>query len=359
MSVLIKNLSVAFGSHEVLKGIGLAIHGGEFISLLGSSGSGKTTLLKSIAGLVETQAGEIWVNDRQLDGLAPQDRHLSYVFQDLRLFPHLDVFQNIAFPLKMNGVDKKDWDKRIDQLLSEVHMTDYKHVPIQSLSGGQQQRIALARALAIQPDLLLLDEPFSGLDESLRFDMGQLIKGLHQDHGLTVIMVTHDKDEAIQFSDRIAILHHGRIHQFDSPDRLLYQPDDLFTAHYFGQVNQIPGQIDGNTYRTLNQAWLLPDPLEDREHRVAIFRPVDGRLVDDRSKDSSDLLFKVKVKATYPSTQQILLELEAFEGQEEWLIPIANSQDNYKRAWVGEAFDLAVNPADLSYVRPETYQPFS
>ena len=186
MSLSISNLSLSFNDQYVLDNLNLTVQPGEFLSLLGESGSGKTTLLKSIAGLLDFQSGRIYLNGQDITDLEPNKRPISYVFQDLRLFPHLTVYENIAFPLKMHKVNKKEADQRIFQLLDDVQMTGFGDRHISELSGGQQQRIALARALAIEPQLLLLDEPFSGLDETLRKEMGQLIKKLHEDAKLPV-----------------------------------------------------------------------------------------------------------------------------------------------------------------------------
>lgn len=350
MSLEINDLSVSFADKKVLQQINLKVEKGEFISLLGASGSGKTTLLKSIAGLVDIDQGQIKIDGQAIEGKEAQDRHLSYVFQDLRLFPHLDVFQNIAFPLKMHAIDRKQWEGRIDQLLADVQMSEFKHASIQSLSGGQQQRIALARALAIEPQLLLLDEPFSGLDENLRFEMGQLIQDLHRKNQLTIIMVTHDKNEAIHYSDRIAILHDGLIHQYDQPERLIYQPQDLFTAQYFGQVNPIDGHVEGQAYLSAWGEWPLAEQWAGQTDLLALFRPMNARLIQDKPLQEGEVLLQARIKAVHPSTQQLMLLGQPLKGEGEWSFFIDNTQDNYRQDWLDQTIDLAVNLDNLIYV---------
>lgn len=239
MSLRIEQLSVAFGKTEVLHEISLDMADGEFVSLLGASGCGKSTLLKSIAGLLEIRAGKIQIDGKEMNGILPEKRGTVIVFQDLRLFPHMTAGKNIAFPMSIQGISKERQKEAVKRLLCQVQLAGYENRKIREMSGGQMQRVALARALAASPRLLLLDEPFSGLDERLRTEMGELVRQLHLENGLTTVLVTHDKQEALKFSDRIALMSGGRILQYDTPQRMFRYPVNREVAEYFGRMNYI------------------------------------------------------------------------------------------------------------------------
>lgn len=239
MSLRIENLNVAFGETKVLHDLCLDIADGEFISLLGASGCGKSTLLKSIAGLLEAGTGKVLIDGKEMNGIQPQKRGTVIVFQDLRLFPHMTAGKNIAFPMRIRGVQKERQKETVSRLLGQVQLTGYEDRKIREMSGGQMQRVALARALAADPRLLLLDEPFSGLDERLRAEMGELVRKLHRENGLTTVLVTHDKQEALKFSDRIALMSGGRIIQYDTPRNIFRHPINREVAEYFGRMNYI------------------------------------------------------------------------------------------------------------------------
>ncbi|MCI9421790.1 MAG: ABC transporter ATP-binding protein [Dorea sp.] len=239
MGVRIGELSVSFGRTRVLNEISMEIGDGEFVSLLGASGCGKSTLLKSIAGLLETESGSIEMNGKAMDNISPEKRGTVIVFQDLRLFPHMTAGKNIAFPLSIKKVPKERQQETVERLLKQVQLSGYENRKLREMSGGQMQRVALARALAAEPRLLLLDEPFSGLDERLRMEMGELVRKLHRENGLTTVLVTHDKQEALKFSDRIALMSKGRILQYDTPQEIFRHPVNREVAEYFGRMNYI------------------------------------------------------------------------------------------------------------------------
>lgn len=239
MSLKIEGLGVTLGKEEILHDIHLKMEDGEFISLLGASGCGKSTLLKSIAGLLETDCGRIQIDGKEMDHVPPEKRGAVIVFQDLRLFPHMTAGKNIAFPMGIQKIPKKEQEKKVELLLEKVQLAGYKNRKIREMSGGQMQRVALARALAAQPGLLLLDEPFSGLDERLRAEMGELVKKLHCENGLTTVLVTHDKQEALRLSDRVALMSGGRILQYDTPENIYRYPVNREAADYFGRMNYI------------------------------------------------------------------------------------------------------------------------
>ena len=248
MSLSVKGLNVSYGKNHILKDINLEIENGEFVSILGKSGCGKTTLIKSIAGLLETDNGDINIFDKNVAGLPPEKRQTVIVFQDLRLFPHMNVEDNIAFAMKLKKMDKAVIKEKVEKLLAQVRLSGYEKRKVSRLSGGQMQRVALARALGAEPKLLLLDEPFASLDEDLRKEMGELVRRLHRENGITTVMITHDKEEAMELSDRLALMEEGRILAFDSPERLYNSPKDIKTAAMLGDVNFFKGQVDGSTF---------------------------------------------------------------------------------------------------------------
>lgn len=248
MSLSVKGLNVSYGKNHILKDINLEIENGEFVSILGKSGCGKTTLIKSIAGLLETDNGDINIFDKNVAGLPPEKRQTVIVFQDLRLFPHMNVEDNIAFAMKLKKMDKAVIKEKVEKLLDQVRLAGFEKRKVSRLSGGQMQRVALARALGAEPKLLLLDEPFASLDEDLRKEMGELVRRLHRENGITTVMITHDKEEAMELSDRLALMEEGRILAFDSPERLYNSPKDIKTAAMLGDVNFFKGQVDGSTF---------------------------------------------------------------------------------------------------------------
>ena len=248
MSLSVKGLNVSYGKNHILKDINLEIESGEFVSILGKSGCGKTTLIKSIAGLLETDNGDINIFDKNVAGLPPEKRQTVIVFQDLRLFPHMNVEDNIAFAMKLKKMDKAVIKEKVDRLLAQVWLSGFGKRKVSRLSGGQMQRVALARALGAEPKLLLLDEPFASLDEDLRKEMGELVRRLHRENGITTVMITHDKEEAMELSDRLALMEEGRILAIDSPERLYNSPKDIKTAAMLGDVNFFKGQVDGSTF---------------------------------------------------------------------------------------------------------------
>jgi ABC-type Fe3+/spermidine/putrescine transport system ATPase subunit len=243
MSLTIDHVCVKLQKSDILKEVSLEIRTGEFVSLLGASGCGKTTLLKSIAGLLEVESGDMRIDGSSILQTAPEKRGTVIVFQDLRLFPHMTVEKNIAFSMELQKVPKEERRKRTAELLEAVQLPGFEKRKIREMSGGQRQRVALARALAADPKILLLDEPFSSLDENLRDEIGKLVKKLHTEMGLTTIMVTHDKAEAMKFSDRIALMKSGEILQYDEPEVLFRKPASRAVAEYMGQTNYIRGTV--------------------------------------------------------------------------------------------------------------------
>lgn len=275
MSLTIDRVCVKLQKSEILKNISLEIQTGEFVSLLGASGCGKSTLLKSIAGLLEVEAGDIGIDGSSILNMAPEKRGTVIVFQDLRLFPHMTVEKNIGFSMELKNVSKEQRKKKVAELLEAVQLPGFEKRKIREMSGGQRQRVALARALAADPRILLLDEPFSSLDENLRDEMGRLVKKLHTEMGLTTIMVTHDKAEAMKFSDRIALMQEGEILQYGTPEELFFRPVSRAVADYMGQTNYFRGIVEKGTFRS--DAAVLDTAAADGEYDLMV-RPSELRL---------------------------------------------------------------------------------
>ncbi len=243
MKLSIDHLCVHLDKEPILKDVSLTVKEGEFISLLGASGCGKTTLLKTISGILPALSGTIYLGNEDITSLPAHRRGTVVVFQDLRLFPHMTVAENVAFPQKMQGIPKAQRLSEAKQFLKLVQLDGYGDRRINQLSGGQQQRVALARALAAKPKLLLLDEPFSALDESLRQEMRTLVRSLHDELGMTTVLVTHDKEEALSLSDRVALMAEGRILQYGTPEEIYLHPVNRTAADYFGDAVYIPGTV--------------------------------------------------------------------------------------------------------------------
>ena len=239
----IKNVSKSFGDKCILNNVSISVKQGEFLTLLGPSGCGKTTLLRMIAGFGSPDSGEILINGTDITDMPPHERPVNTVFQRYALFPHLDVYENIAFGLKLHKVPEDEIDKRVRKVLKMVSMTDYEDRDVESLSGGQQQRVAIARAIVNQPKVLLLDEPLSALDLKMRKDMQIELKEMHRKLGITFIHVTHDQEEALTLSDTIVVLDNGDIKQIGTPTDIYNEPQNAFVADFIGESNILNGKM--------------------------------------------------------------------------------------------------------------------
>jgi spermidine/putrescine ABC transporter ATP-binding subunit len=241
----------AFGPVRALEPTSIDIAAGEFLTLLGPSGSGKTTLLNIAAGYVDPDGGRILIGERDVTGLPPRHRNIGMVFQNYALFPHMNVFENVAYGLRVRRTPTAEIARRVGDALGMVKLNGLETRPVQQLSGGQQQRVALARAMVIEPDLLLMDEPLGALDRQLRKHVQLEIRRLHTQFRRTTLYVTHDQEEALVMSDRIAIMSEGRLEQIGTPVALYHAPKNLFVARFLGESNLLPVTIVG---RTANQS---------------------------------------------------------------------------------------------------------
>ena len=279
-------LTKRFGAKTVLDSFALEAHGREFITLLGPSGCGKSTALNIVAGLVPATAGEVWVDDVRVDHVPAERRGFGMVFQNYALFPHLTVFDNVAFGLRLRKRPKAEIAERVRRILGLVRLTGFEERHPGQLSGGQQQRVAIARALVIEPRLLLLDEPLSNLDAKLRLEMRAEIKRLHADLGLTSIYVTHDQAEALSLSDRVVVLRNGRVMQAGTPAEIHDRPQNVFVADFMGYHNFFPivvtdvrsdGTVSGRDGAITLTGRAAPS-LKCGERALAAIRPEDVAL---------------------------------------------------------------------------------
>lgn len=226
----------------------LTIENGEFFGIIGASGCGKTTLLKIIAGLIEIDSGEIYIEDKEVVNIPAEKRKISMVFQQSRLFPHMTIEQNVSFGLKMQRVSKKERIQQVKKLLEIVGLKGFQNRYPSELSGGQQQRVAIARAIACKPEILLMDEPFSALDPKSREEMRGLISKIHKKYKVTIVFVTHDRDDAFILFDRMAIMNEGKILQVNSPQEMYENPSSTYIAEFLGVKNIFYGKVENNIF---------------------------------------------------------------------------------------------------------------
>ena len=308
----VRKVAKRFGAVEVLKDISLNIASGEFLTLLGESGSGKTTLLRLIAGFDEPSSGEIWMCGARLDLLPPYKRPVNTVFQNYALFPHLSARDNVAYGLRVKNVPANEISGRVGEALRMVKMQDFAAYRPAKLSGGQQQRIALARALVNRPQLLLLDEPLSALDANLRKQMQSELKSLQREIGVTFLFVTHDQEEAMALSDRIALLRDGALEQVASPRQIYAHPATAYTAQFIGQTNLLRGEIRGGVVTCGALRW----PLDQADGPVIFsLRPEAIRICADGKPQTSEAKFRASVRQQFYGGSSELLEVDCGNGQ--------------------------------------------
>ncbi|MBQ7010521.1 MAG: ABC transporter ATP-binding protein [Clostridia bacterium] len=284
----IKGISKIFDGEKVLDNIDLVIHDKEFITLLGPSGCGKTTTLRIIGGFVTPDEGELLFNGVRMNDTPPYKRPVNTVFQRYALFPHLNVFENVAFALRINKVPEKEIKERVAEMLSLVHLENFANRGEDRLSGGQQQRVAIARALISKPKCLLLDEPLAALDLKLRKDMQNELKNLQKATGITFIYVTHDQEEALSMSDTVVVMADGRIQQIGTPQDIYNEPENAFVADFIGESNIVDGimledlkvRFSGATFACLDKGFEKNEPVDVvvRPEDVDVVAPEKGML---------------------------------------------------------------------------------
>jgi len=269
----LKGINKSFGSSRIVNNLDLEIKDGEFLTILGPSGCGKTTTLRMVAGFETPDNGQILLNDENITQLPPYKRNVNTVFQNYALFPHLNVQQNIAFGLQQKNKSKSEIDRRVDEMLELVQMTAFKTRKPSEMSGGQQQRVAIARAIAPDPEILLLDEPLGALDLKLRKQMQFELKSLHNELKKTFVYVTHDQEEALTMSDRIAVMNNGIIEQLSDSQTLYNLPKTKFVAGFIGEANLIPVKTDNKSSFTFEDKTFGFDHESEDKKSVLFIRP--------------------------------------------------------------------------------------
>jgi ABC-type Fe3+/spermidine/putrescine transport system ATPase subunit len=337
----IRRVAKSFGKTAVLRDISLEVAEGEFLTILGESGSGKTTLLRIIAGFENADSGEILMAGERLDQLPPYRRRVNTVFQQYALFPHLTVAENVGYGLRVAKLLKEEIRTRVEQALTMVKMAAYAASKPGKISGGQQQRVALARALVNRPRLLLLDEPLSALDANLRRQMQVELKALQREVGISFVFVTHDQEEAMVMSDRIALLRLGSLEQVASPRQIYARPATSYTAQFIGHTNLLRGEVRGGMAKCNSLSWKSASP-----DGPALFslRPENIRLADSSTPAAGYVCFRGRVRnqAFHGATE--LLQIECADGLQ--VSMRAASRDN----WQGE-LNLEFSAADAVPVR--------
>ncbi|MDQ1003509.1 spermidine/putrescine ABC transporter ATP-binding subunit [Neobacillus niacini] len=324
----LENVVKTFNKTEVVKKMNLEIKQGELVSFLGPSGCGKTTTLNMIAGFLDVDGGRIVVDGKPVHLLPPNKREMGMVFQNYALFPHMTVFDNVAYGLKLRKVSKSEIHTRVTEALEMVRLAGYEKRYPKELSGGQQQRVSLARALVIKPKVLLLDEPLSNLDAKLRQEMREEIVEIQKKVGITTIFVTHDQEEALAISDRIAVMYEGRIEQVDTPVAIYNHPQTDFVSRFIGEVNQIQGQV----VEALNDNQCLVS-LDGYEQVLSVHQPKDS-VIDFYIRPE-----KIQISIENSGGLQVRVERKMFLGAKTRYILV-----NKEKHFIADISNVALNP---------------
>ncbi|WP_306440521.1 ABC transporter ATP-binding protein [Mesorhizobium sp. SARCC-RB16n] len=349
--VRIGDISKRYGKIPVLQSVQLNIEPGEFVTMLGPSGSGKTTLLMVIAGFVRPDNGSLQIGNVEAIRLPPHKRNIGMVFQSYALFPHMDVFSNVAFPLSIRGVDREETRRRVEVALAQVRLSGYAQRRIDQLSGGQRQRVALARAVVFGPRILLMDEPLSALDKKLREEMQIEIRQIHEELGMTTIYVTHDQREALTMSDRIAVMDQGTIVQVDTPSVLYRRPQNRFVAEFVGESTLLPVSIshDGSNASFAGQRLKIAKHNTTRpsSRSTLLIRPEHVRIARHAIENETDTnCFAGTVSQKLFQGDQLLLIVTLTEGQDVLVREAARHAAAGNSVEVGENVSLLLDRED-------------
>ena len=332
----IENLNVYLEGSCIVKNCSLEIKKGEIFSLLGVSGCGKSTLIKAVLGLIPSYEGKIFLNGKDVSALPPEKRNCTVVFQDLRLFPHLIVGENIAFPLHFQKKSKEKEREIIEELLSLVQLEGFNKRTIESLSGGQKQRVAIARALAQNAELLLLDEPFSSLDPNLRKEMGELLLQLREKRGLSVLLVTHDHEEALRLSDRIALMKEGEILQCGRGEELFYAPESVYAAKFMGEANFLPGRVEKGEFKMPFFSFLNDHQTNIARNLVVTDKPDGEYYLFLRERQLQ--FYKLSEALEHGKTDTVNRKTDSVDGSTSSFYPISSQciGDSWRVFWKNE-----------------------
>ena len=342
--VELKGISVSFDGEKILDDLHLSISDGEFVTFLGPSGCGKTTTLRIIAGFLEPDEGEVYFDSQLINGVPPHKRKVNTIFQRYALFPHYNVFDNIAYGLKVRHLPKAEIKERVEEMLRLVNLEGFGHRRITKLSGGQQQRVAIARALINHPQVLLLDEPLAALDLKLRKDMQKELKNIQKALGITFIFVTHDQEEALSMSDTVVVMDGGKIQQIGSPTDIYNEPVNAFVADFIGESNIIDGvmpcnyraQFAGHTFDCLDSGFEPNEPVD------IVIRPEDVDIVPP----SSGMLTGVVTSVTFLGVHyEIIVDINGFK----WMIQTTDYCGE------GETVGLSIDPDAIHVMKKSEY----
>ena len=340
----LKNISISFGEQKVLDGINLSIRDGEFVTLLGPSGCGKTTTLRIIGGFEEAESGDVFFEGKKINGVPAFKRQVNTIFQRYALFPHLDVYENIAFGMRVKKVKENIIAEKVADMLKLVNLEGLQKRRIDTLSGGQQQRVAIARALANEPRVLLLDEPLAALDLKLRKDMQVELKKIQQSLGITFIFVTHDQEEALTMSDTVVVMDSGKIQQIGTPKDIYNEPKNAFVADFIGESNILDGvmrsdyvaEFSGHVFDCLDKGF------EENEAVDVVVRPEDVDIVSAEK----GMLTGVVTSVTFLGVHyEIIVDIGGFK----WMI---QTTDEAKE---GETVGLYIEPDAIHIMRKSEY----
>ena len=342
--ISLKDIAVSYDGEQVLSGFSLDIRDGEFVTLLGPAGCGKTTVLRTIGGFIRPDSGEVFFNGENITALPPHKREVNTIFQKYALFPHLNVYDNIAFGMRLKGKSERQVKETVHEMLGMVNLSGYAHRGVSQLSGGQQQRVAMARALANEPKVLLLDEPLSALDLKLRKDMQVELKKIQQQTGITFVFVTHDQEEALSMSDRVVVMDGGVIQQTGSPTDIYNEPENAFVADFIGESNILDGlmledysvKFAGHKFQCLDKGFGTNTPVD------LVIRPEDIDVVQADSTHITGEVTGVTFKGVH---YEIIVDVAGFK----WMI-----QSTDYRA-VGDRIGLSLTPDDIHVMSKSAY----
>ena len=340
----LKNISKSFDGQKVLDNINLYIYDNEFLTLLGPSGCGKTTTLRIIGGFESADEGDVIFLGDRINDMPPHKRNVNTVFQRYALFPHLNVFENVAFPLREKKVPKAEINERVTEMLKLVALAGFEKRSVNSLSGGQQQRVAIARALVSKPSVLLLDEPLAALDLKLRKDMQQELKKIQKATGITFVFVTHDQEEALSMSDTVVVMSEGRIQQIGTPVDIYNEPKNAFVADFIGESNILDGimlrdkkvSFAGHVFDCVDSGFELKEPVD------VVVRPEDVDIVPEEK----GMLKGVVTSVTFLGVHyEIIVDIDGFK----WMIQTTDFVD------VDEHIGLYIEPDAIHIMHKSEY----
>ncbi len=340
----LKNISVSFGGEPVLKNLNLKIEDKEFLTLLGPSGCGKTTTLRVIGGFLKPDSGDVVFDGKAINGVPAHKRQVNTIFQRYALFTHLNVYENIAFGLRVRKTPEKEIKRAVSEMLELVNLKGFESRDINSLSGGQQQRVAIARALVVKPRVLLLDEPLGALDLKLRKDMQNELKNIQKRLGITFIYVTHDQEEALSMSDKIVVMNNGEIQQIGSPLDVYNEPKNAFVADFIGESNIVDGvmledclvSFSGNTFKCLDKGFSKNEPVD------VVVRPEDVDVVPYDEGMLKGTVTSVTFKGVH---FEIIVDIDGFK----WMIQSTDEQ------FVGDDIGLLIEPDAIHIMKKSEY----